>query len=146
MVALAGREATRPALATETSCCSITSRRLWWSAPILSNSSTQQTPWSAITTAPASRQNSPVPPSLPTDAVSPVEVLMFPVTYTPRCDALHTALSIWLFPIPGSPTIRTWASPLSGALDLDPLPAVERCFLEPPKSARTRPAFSISLP
>jgi hypothetical protein len=70
-VVLAGSAATSPALATETSCCSIAPSIAPCSAAAWSNSSTQHTPRSASTSAPASRQNS--PPSRATDAVSPAE-------------------------------------------------------------------------
>ena len=40
----AERDATTPDLAMDTCCCSMASRRQWWSQPILSNSSMQHTP------------------------------------------------------------------------------------------------------
>ena len=61
-------------------CCQV--HRTWWSPDILSNSSTQHTPRSASTSAPASKLNS--PPSRTTLTVRPAEVLVLPQTYTPR--------------------------------------------------------------
>mmetsp|Transcript_29193 Transcript_29193/g.94098 ORF Transcript_29193/g.94098 Transcript_29193/m.94098 type:complete len:305 (+) Transcript_29193:1718-2632(+) len=100
-----------PALAMEMDCCSIASRSAWCSlVDILSNSSMQQHPWSPITSAPASSAKSPVTGSLTTVTVSPDDDVVLPHTYTPRGASAATAVSIWLLPIPGSPTTSTWTS------------------------------------
>lgn len=68
-----------PALAIEIVCYSIASWIATWSLPsILSNSSIQQTPWSANIKAPASMQNSPVSGSFYTLAVRPAALEAFP--------------------------------------------------------------------
>lgn len=69
----------------------------------MSNSSTQQRPWSARTRAPASSVVS--EPSRTTETVRPVVVDVFPPTYTERSASSDTRRSIILFPMPGSPTI-----------------------------------------
>ena len=71
-----------PALAIETVCCSITSWIAVRSASsILSNSSMQQIPLSASTSAPPSRTSSPVALSRITAAVSPTPDEPLPVVY-----------------------------------------------------------------
>ena len=69
-------------LAMEIVCCSMTS---WMEvrspSNILSNSSMQQTPWSARTRAPPSRVISPVTGSFITAAVRPTPELPRPVVY-----------------------------------------------------------------
>lgn len=70
--ALAFRVAWIPALARDMVYCSMASWIAVWSLEsILSNSSIQQTPWSASMSAPASMQKSPVSGSLSTEAVRP---------------------------------------------------------------------------
>jgi hypothetical protein len=68
-------------------------QRTWCSFGILSNSSTQQTPLSASTTAPASNMESPVTASRTTDTVRPAVVHVLPHTYSPRGAAADTACS-----------------------------------------------------
>lgn len=66
-------------------------RRTWCSAVILSNSSTQQTPRSARTRAPASRANAPLTGSRMTEAVRPALLEEGPHTYSPLGAALAAA-------------------------------------------------------
>jgi len=78
-VVWAGKVQTMPALAMDTVCCSMASNNACWSVPILSNSSMQQTPWSAKISAPASSANSPEG-SRTTEAVKPATELELPET------------------------------------------------------------------
>mmetsp|Transcript_18826 Transcript_18826/g.64108 ORF Transcript_18826/g.64108 Transcript_18826/m.64108 type:complete len:342 (-) Transcript_18826:199-1224(-) len=117
-----------PALAMEIVCCSITS---WMEvrsvSSILSNSSMQQMPMSAITSAPPSSTISPVSVSRVTAAVRPAPELPRPVVYTPRGDTFTMCFSSWLFATPGSPMRQRWISPRS----FIPSASVR---LEPPQS------------
>ena len=73
---------------------------------MMENSSMRQTPQSARTRAPASRIYS--EPSLKQETVRPADVEPIPVVITDLCDISEAYLSIWLLPVPGSPTISTW--------------------------------------
>lgn len=116
-----------------TVCCSMTS----WIAvrslsSILSNSSIQQIPLSARTSAPPSKIISPVSVSRWIDAVKPTPLLPRPVVYTPlrRFKSLESknvnfneskesdlgatvtmCFKSWDFATPGSPMRQTWISP-----------------------------------
>lgn len=68
--------------------------RAWCSALIFSNSSMQQAPRSASTSAPASNTKSPVTTSFTTDTVSPAVVEVLPHTYTPRGAAAAVACKL----------------------------------------------------
>mmetsp|Transcript_6381 Transcript_6381/g.13925 ORF Transcript_6381/g.13925 Transcript_6381/m.13925 type:complete len:253 (-) Transcript_6381:1012-1770(-) len=101
-----------PALAIETVCCSITS----WIAvrslsSILSNSSMQQMPMSASTSAPPSRTKSPVTVSRTTAAVRPTPDEPLPVVYTERGARFVTCLRSCDLATPGSPMRQTLMSP-----------------------------------
>lgn len=93
---------TRPALATLSVCCSMAS---WIAARsrglIALNSSMQQTPRSARTSAPASSVHS--PPSLTAEHVSPADVVPQPVVTTQRGATLAAKRRNCDLPVPGSP-------------------------------------------
>mmetsp|Transcript_63592 Transcript_63592/g.201109 ORF Transcript_63592/g.201109 Transcript_63592/m.201109 type:complete len:286 (-) Transcript_63592:1146-2003(-) len=98
------REVVMPALAMDTVCCSITS----WMAvrslsSILSNSSMQQMPLSASTSAPPSSTNSLVTGSRVTAAVKPTPLDPLPVVYTPRGATEAMCLRSCDLATPGSP-------------------------------------------
>ena len=102
-----------PALAMDTVCCSITS----WIAvrslsSILSNSSMQQMPLSASTSAPPSRTISPVTVSRCTEAVKPTPELPRPVVYTPRGATETMCFRSCDLATPGSPIRQMCTSPL----------------------------------
>ena len=88
-----GSVAVSPALATETDCCSIASNSEVCSFGILSNSSTQHTPPSDKTIAPASNVCPPAVGSLTTVAVRPALLTDRPLTYIPRGETPAAALS-----------------------------------------------------
>mmetsp|Transcript_119672 Transcript_119672/g.345932 ORF Transcript_119672/g.345932 Transcript_119672/m.345932 type:complete len:207 (+) Transcript_119672:54-674(+) len=96
------RRQTKPALATETVCCSMascTAARSW--LRIVENSSMQQTPPSARTRAPASNTKS--GPSRTAAQVSPAFVQPKPLVRTLRPTSSCAACSSWDLPVPGSP-------------------------------------------
>ena len=102
-----------PAFAIDIVCCSIAS----WTEPLSSglineNSSIQQTPQSARTSAPASRIQS--FPSLNAATVSPAEVVPIPEVLTDLIEIFYENCRSWDFPVPGSPIIRQWIWPLIG--------------------------------
>ena len=139
--ALAGSVAVSPAFATETLCCSIASSNAACSLGILSNSSTQHTPPSDSTIAPASKAYPPVLASFTTVAVNPALLTDRPLTYMPLGASPEAAFRSWLLPSPGSPTTRQWMLPRTGSSP-DP-----RSFLRtPPKSDRSMPALTASWP
>mmetsp|Transcript_19489 Transcript_19489/g.42049 ORF Transcript_19489/g.42049 Transcript_19489/m.42049 type:complete len:287 (+) Transcript_19489:1953-2813(+) len=101
-----------PALEIVTVCCSITSWMATRSASsILSNSSTQHTPRSASTIAPASSLRAPVSVSTVTAAVRPTPEDPLPVVEMARGAVRMTARRSWLFAVPGSPSMRMLMSP-----------------------------------
>ena len=102
-----------PALEMEMVCCSITS----WIAvrsvsSILSNSSIQQIPLSANTSAPPSKIISSVTGSLKTAAVKPTPDEPLPVVYTDLGAILLIAFNNCDLATPGSPIRHTLISPL----------------------------------
>mmetsp|Transcript_9724 Transcript_9724/g.23744 ORF Transcript_9724/g.23744 Transcript_9724/m.23744 type:complete len:304 (+) Transcript_9724:814-1725(+) len=103
-----------PAFAIEMVCCSIASWMATWSlGSILSNSSMQHTPLSAIMRAPGSITVSPASLSRWTEAVSPAAVDALPDEYTARVCSAATHLRNWLLAVEGSPTKHTLMSPRS---------------------------------
>mmetsp|Transcript_29980 Transcript_29980/g.101054 ORF Transcript_29980/g.101054 Transcript_29980/m.101054 type:complete len:271 (-) Transcript_29980:104-916(-) len=102
-VALADNLHTSPAFATERVCCSIASWIFSRSCTrMLENSSMQQTPRSARTSAPASSTHS--PSSFVAEHVSPAEVVPQPVVRTHRGASFEANRRNCDFPVPGSPT------------------------------------------
>mmetsp|Transcript_26253 Transcript_26253/g.84784 ORF Transcript_26253/g.84784 Transcript_26253/m.84784 type:complete len:269 (-) Transcript_26253:732-1538(-) len=105
-------EACMPALAMVTVCCSITSCSATRSASIiLSNSSTQHTPRSASTIAPASSRLQPVSLSVVTAAVRPTPDEPRPVVEMASGAVRITARNSCDLAVDGSPSIRMLMSP-----------------------------------
>mmetsp|Transcript_46281 Transcript_46281/g.149163 ORF Transcript_46281/g.149163 Transcript_46281/m.149163 type:complete len:391 (-) Transcript_46281:521-1693(-) len=105
-------DACMPALAMVTVCCSITSWMATRSAStILSNSSTQHTPRSASTIAPASSRLAPVSSSDVTAAVRPTPEEPRPVVEMARGAVRITARRSCDLAVDGSPSIRMLMSP-----------------------------------
>ena len=94
---------TRPALATLNVCCSMASWIAALSPALMApNSSTQQTPRSASTKAPASRVHSPL--SLTALHVRPADVVPQPVVNMDRGASFAMNRRNCDLPVPGSPT------------------------------------------
>ena len=101
-----------PAFATLTVCCSIASCREDLSSDRILSISTAAIPWSASTSAPASRVHLPSPnSSFIAVAVNPADVELLPLAYMPLGASWTTYRSSCDLPMPGSPTRRMWISP-----------------------------------
>mmetsp|Transcript_4688 Transcript_4688/g.14140 ORF Transcript_4688/g.14140 Transcript_4688/m.14140 type:complete len:246 (+) Transcript_4688:569-1306(+) len=101
---------TKPALATDSVCCSMASWIAALSPALIApNSSMQHTPLSAKTNAPASRVHSPL--SLTALHVRPADVVPQPVVRIDRGANLAINLKNWDLPVPGSPTSSKWGVP-----------------------------------
>mmetsp|Transcript_17064 Transcript_17064/g.36942 ORF Transcript_17064/g.36942 Transcript_17064/m.36942 type:complete len:438 (+) Transcript_17064:770-2083(+) len=133
-------EAWIPALEMVTVCCSITSWIATRSASsILSNSSTQQTPRSASTMAPASSRRVPVSESTVTAAVSPTPDEPRPVVEMASGAVRITARSSCDLAVPGSPSMSTLMSPRRWV-------PLARLRSAPPRSMSSSARFSYSWP
>mmetsp|Transcript_54291 Transcript_54291/g.161199 ORF Transcript_54291/g.161199 Transcript_54291/m.161199 type:complete len:370 (-) Transcript_54291:499-1608(-) len=125
-----------PAFEIVTVCCSITSWIATRSASsILSNSSTQHTPRSASTIAPASSLRSPVSSSVVTAAVRPTPEEPLPVVDTASGAMRSTKRRSCDLAVEGSPSSRTLMSPRRWVPFL-------RFFSWPPSSMSSSAVFS----
>ena len=99
----------------------------------------QTTPLSASTIAPASKVFYPVSRSVTIAAVKPTPLAPLPVVPIPTSTVLNTHLKIWLFAVPGSPTINILISPLKWV----PFSSI---FSQPPRSINNTAFFKWSCP